>query len=271
MFFLLGKKLFLLYIAVIFSLLQPLAAQAKGAIATFPKKVDVSVQRAESIDYDINLATCPYFVFLPANYTGREAFGLIAYTSASEQFNELPLDWEQVLARNKLILICPQNAGNECGSHRRHGLTVLGTLAASQYYNIDRKRIYAAGLSGGARIASNVAFLQPDLYCGTIQSCGTNFYKDVPRQYATESEDTRGNKYGVVKVPANLLQLAKSKIRFALVTGSNDFRYGNIKDIFQNGFYKEGFKVKLFDISGMQHTDCDGNTLEQAIRFIDGK
>ncbi|QQR56378.1 MAG: hypothetical protein IPG59_15370 [Candidatus Melainabacteria bacterium] len=265
------KKLVLFCTAIIFFLLYSLAAQAKGAIASFPNKVNLTVQRSESIEYDINLATSPYFIFLPSNYTGREAFGLIAYTSASEQFSELPPEWEQVLARNKLILICPQNAGNECGSHRRHGLTVLGTLAASQYYNIDKKRIYAAGFSGGARIASNVAFLQPDLYCGTIQSCGTNFYKNVPRQYAAESVDTRQNKYGVVQVPANLVQLAKSKIRFALITGSNDFRYGNIKDIFQNGFYKEGFKVKMFDIPGMQHTDCDGNSLDQAVRFVDGK
>lgn len=260
-------KLFLVFCI----LLQASAAEAKGTIAYFKNKFSISVQRNEKIDYSINLASRPFFISLPSNYTGREPFGLISYTSPGEQFNALPPGWENVLARNKLIFIAPQGAGNDADTGLRQGLNVLGALAACQYYNIDKRRIYAAGLSGGARIASNLAFLQSDLFKGTIQSCGSNFYREVSRQYAASDKDQNGSKYGITSVPSNLISQAKSNARFAIITGSNDFRYGNLKDIYQNGFYRDGFRAKLFDVPQMEHTDCDENTLDQAIRFLDGR
>lgn len=263
------NKIFIAAFAILSFLLRAEYAEAKGAVAYFKNKFSVSVQRNDKTDYDINLASHPFFVFMPSNYTGREAFGLISYTSAAPQFTELPPGWENVLSRNKLILIAPQGAGNETNGSTRMGLNVLGTLAACQYYKIDRNRIYAAGFSGGARIASHLAFLQPDLYKGTIQSCGSDFYREVIRQYAPP--DPGGSKYGVTSVPANLVSVAKANVKFAIITGANDFRYGNLKDIYQNGFYRDGFKARLFDIPQMEHVDCDENTLDQAIRYLDGR
>jgi len=55
------------------------------------------------------------------------------------------------------------------------------------------------------------------------------------------------------------------QVRFALITGSNDFRYGNILDIYHGGFARFGFRAKLFDVPRMGHTTADAATLEAAL------
>ena len=57
--------------------------------------------------------------------------------------------------------------------------------------------------------------------------------------------------------------------RFVLITGTNDFRRGNILDIFHGGFEHDGFQAKLFDIAGMGHDVCDGKTLAYALDFLE--
>jgi hypothetical protein len=64
---------------------------------------------------------------------------------------------------------------------------------------------------------------------------------------------------------------AARQVRFALVTGSNDFRHGNILDIFHGGFERDGFQAKLFDVPGMAHDTCDRETLGRIIEFLEGR
>jgi hypothetical protein len=59
-------------------------------------------------------------------------------------------------------------------------------------------------------------------------------------------------------------------VRFALITGSGDFRRGNILDIFNGGFAREGFQARLFDIPGMAHDTADPQTLSAALDFLEG-
>jgi len=54
------------------------------------------------------------------------------------------------------------------------------------------------------------------------------------------------------------------------ITGTNDFRRGNILDIFRGGFEQEGFQAKLLDVPGMEHDICDGETLSRALDFLEG-
>jgi hypothetical protein len=48
-------------------------------------------------------------------------------------------------------------------------------------------------------------------------------------------------------------KLRARQVRFVLITGSNDFRRGNILDIYHGGFSREQFQAKLFDVPGMGH------------------
>jgi hypothetical protein len=135
-------------------------------------------------------------------------------------------------------------------------------------YNVDKDRVYAAGALGGARMASYLGFTQSDIFHGTIQSCGSDFYKEVPKRYATTAEDKPGYHYGFCDASPAEVADARRSVKFALITGSDDFRRGNILNIYHEGFAKDGFRAKLFDVGPIGRSDCDGHTLEQALNFI---
>ncbi|MFH5938957.1 hypothetical protein, partial [Clostridium perfringens] len=81
--------------------------------------------------------------------------------------------------------------------------------------------------------------------------------------------DTEGKPYAEMpKTSDEDIAAAKSNVKFALITGSKDFRHGNVLDIYQSGFQPDGFRARLFDVPGMGHEVCSGATLEQALGFL---
>ena len=61
------------------------------------------------------------------------------------------------------------------------------------------------------------------------------------------------------------------RVRFVLITGTNDFRRGNILDIYNGGFARQHFAAKLIDVPGLDHAICDAATLSAALDFLEGK
>ena len=53
------------------------------------------------------------------------------------------------------------------------------------------------------------------------------------------------------------------------ITGSKDFRHGNLLDIFHGGYEKGGYAAKLIDVAGMEHAVCKEKELSEALMFID--
>lgn len=235
--------------------------------------LDVAIQwpdvRSKRIDYSIVPVREKYFVWVPENYDGSVPYGLMVYVSSLEDCTAVPAGWQDVLTRHKMLFVCPQSAGNNCRSQaRRCGLALAGALAMKVKYKIDPGRIVAAGISGGARTASELGFLQSDVFQKTVQSCGTNFCRKVPWKVATTSVDTAGQPYGVLEATPDEVSRAKKSTRFCLITGPGDFRRGNIVDIYNEGFLPDGFQAKLFDVPGMGHQDCDAATLEKAFQYL---
>ncbi len=192
-------------------------------------------QRSESISYGLDPAAERYLVHVSQEYTGEIAYGLIVFTDADDQVLQLPEGWTDVLDNRRYLFVAAQNAGNGQYVNRRLGLAVLGALEMMKHYTIDPNRIYAAGFSGGARMSGLLGFYQSDVFHGTIQNCGADFYKPVPMVVATSTLDTAGQPYGLLTATANEIAAAR-RVRFALITGTNDFRRGNIIDIFNGGF-----------------------------------
>jgi hypothetical protein len=220
------------------------------------------------ITYDLIPGNERYFMYVPSGYTRAESYGLIVFTSADPSAG-LPIKWRTILDARKYIFVAAENAGNDQPRQRRLALAVVGALKMMRAYHIDPSRVYAAGFSGGARMAGLLAFYQSDIFRGTLQNCGADFYRPVPAVDATLQVDTAGKPYGVlIEASDDEIRRAK-KSRFALITGTNDFRRGNILDIFHGGFEQDGFQAKLFDIVGMGHDICDGETLSRALDFLE--
>lgn len=209
-----------------------------------------------------------YFVCVPSSYTPEDSYGLIVFTYA-DPMARLPFGWQATLDARKYIFVAAENAGNDQPCGRRLGLAVLGALKAMQIYRIDPKRVYAAGFSGGARMAGLLGFYQSDIFRGTLQNSGADFCRPVPVVEAISLVDTAGHPYGLLQASDEDVRQAKA-VRFVFIAGSNDFRSGNIVDIFHGGFEPDGFKAKLFDVPGMSHDICDGETLSRALDFLEG-
>lgn len=246
-----------------------LAWSEPGQLITFPIGPGRPPSYSGSIDYRLKCEQEKFYVYQPSNWTRGESWGLIVYISPGDSQQSLPAGWDGVLKSNKLLFVSPQGAGNGCEMRRRLGLGVMAALEMTQTYNIDPNRIYAAGLSGGARTAGLLGFLQSDVFHGTIQACGADFYKKVPVVKATNQTDSNGNpNYGVFSASPREIQAAKLNQKFVFITGPGDFRYGNISDIYQGGYQAEGFTCKLIDVPGMGHTDCKPSALQQALDFL---
>lgn len=243
--------------------------RAKGSNDLVCRLPYASIKYSPEIEYDISLSNHRYFVYVPAGYDGQEQLGLMVYISSMDRVTDTPLGWNEVLNDRKILFVAPQEAGNSCPPGTRMGLAVLGALAIMKEYKIDPNRVYAAGLSGGARTACDLGFYQSDLFHGTVQDCGTNFYRPVDQRDARSYLDTNGFPYGLSELSAYHLAAVKNNVRFVLITGSNDFRRGNILDMYRYGFAKDGLQAKLIDVPGMGHSDCSPATLSQAIDFIE--
>lgn len=220
-----------------------------------------------NVTYDLVPGNERYFMYVPPSYTGSEPYGLIVFTFADTQAR-LPVGWQAILDARKYIFVAAEHAGNDQPRARRLGLAVMGAMKVMKGYRIDPTHVYAAGFSGGARMAGLLGFYQADIFRGTLQNCGADFYKPVPVVMATSRLDTAGRPYGLLYASAEDVRQARN-VRFVLITGTNDFRRGNILDIFHGGFERDGFKAKLFDIPGMSHDICDGETLVRALGFLE--
>jgi len=247
---------------------QPAAPVPYGFVTSFGGGTLASVQYDPHIDYSLNPSSERFYVHIPHDYTGHAPYGLIVFISPNGQIGTIPQGWAEVLTQRHLLFVAPLGAGNDQKGGRRFGLAVLAAREMMQHYAVDPKRIYVSGLSGGARVAGILGFYQPDLFRGTIQNCGADFYTPVPKVEAESETDSNGGEYGVFDATPDEIAGAK-QVRFALITGSKDSRHGNILDVYNGGFAKSDLQAKLFDVPGMAHETASPVTLNAALDFVE--
>jgi dienelactone hydrolase len=237
----------------------------EGKLIHFDQALPRVVNAAKGVDYSFDLAQESFEIFLPRNYSDKEAFGVFAFMDSGDNMT-MPREWAAIMEKEKLICLIPQKIGNNQPFSRRVGLTLVGILKTVERYKADPRRIYTGGMSGGARCSLQLAFLHNDVIAGNISICGANFYEPVPKVKAVDTSN-----YGVWPVPPDRVAEARKKVRFAFITGAKDFRYGNILDIYQGGFVKNGFQARLIDQPNMGHQLCSSESLLEAFDFVSGK
>lgn len=228
-------------------------------------------QPANVLNYNLSLDKERFFIVTPDKIDPDKEYGLIVFINSTDRLQLLPPGWEPVLKERDFLYVAPFNCGNRRNMVERESIAVLCALSMMEKYSIDPNRIYVAGMSGGAQMASQVAFLQPDLFKGTIQNCGTNFYRKLKLKRVSEVTPTGWEYNYNFDCPPQSANQARIDVKFALVTGSEDFDRDYVLDIHDLGFKEEGFMTKLFDIKGMQHENCSAKTLESVLDYLDGK
>jgi len=248
---------------------EPAVAPGHSEVRTLPGAVPKVPGRNSRLNYEFDLSKEPVLIHVPASYDGSTPFGLIVFLPGDGPFTTAPRGWEKVLEQRRLLFVSPQKALNSRDWDRRCSLAVVCALKMRELYQIDPRRVYAAGYSGGGRMASRLGYYHPDLFPGTIQSCGSDFHRPVPAVKVVPLQRDRRAPYGLLDASAGEIKSARQKVRFVLITGPGDFRYGHLLDIYEGGFAKDDFQAKLIDDPWMAHETCGPVALCQALDFIE--
>ena len=209
--------------------------------------------------YDVTKET--FDVLAPANYTPKEHWGLFIWISAGNT-TALPKDWERILAEHRLIFMAARNSGNPRNIFARMRMAIDANANARLLWNIDGRRVYVAGFSGGARVASMLGVAFGEMFSGTACFMGANFYTDVT------GEDRK--LYTLNYIPDDqVLGLSKKYCRYALVTSTKDMNRADTRAVIA-AFKKEGFaNAELFDIPGIGHQVPEALWLGKVLDYLD--
>jgi len=242
-----------------------LATLEQGQSIHFENPPPRIANASSDVNYNLELTNETYEIFVPRNYSDKDSFGIFVFIDSQNEMT-IPKEWASIMEKEKLICLIPQKIGNDQMTPRRLGVAYVGILKTMERYNIDSKRIFTAGYSGGARCSLHLALIHSDVIRGNISICGADFYEPVPKVKATDNSN-----YGVWPVTRDRVIFAKTQVRFVFITGDRDFRHGNILDIYEGGFLKNGFQAKLIDEPNTGHQLCSPESLTTAIHFLNDK
>ncbi|MBU6301477.1 MAG: hypothetical protein KGS60_07985 [Verrucomicrobia bacterium] len=201
-------------------------------------------------------------VLLPAGFDPAKPHGLFIWISAGDS-PSIPKEWETELARRDLIFAGARNSGNKRNIFDRMRLAVDANHHLRQLHQIDGRRVYVSGFSGGGRVASMVGVSWAEMFSGTLCFMGANFYTDVT------GSDAKVYSRNYLP-PDELKDLAKQYCRYVLVTGEKDFNLANTRGVYREGFQAEGFqKVKLLEIPAQGHAMPAAEWLGKALDFLE--
>ena len=211
----------------------------------------------------LDLAKEKFQIIVPAAYRHSEKWGVFVWISPGDA-PAIPADWEPVLAARKLIFVGAFKSGNPRNVFDRFRLALAANTGMRERFNVDARRLYVSGFSGGARVASMLGVAYADMFSGAMPFMGVNFYEDIP---AGDGKKTLGASF----IPdAEVLAIAKKACRYVLVTGEKDFNRPGTKSAYEHGYRKEGFaNVHYLEAPGVGHSLPAATWLEQGLEFLD--
>jgi poly(3-hydroxybutyrate) depolymerase len=154
-----------------------------------------------------------------------------------------------LLQQRNLSWIAAEDFGNEKPTAQRVIAAVMALRLIRQMSSLDASRTYIGGMSGGGRVASQVATRFPQMFAGALYVVGADFW--LPKD-------------------ARLRQRAAAN-RYVFVTGERDFNRSDMKRIFSR-YQAHGLRTSLLmDLPDFAHEYPDATQLAQAVDFLDAR
>jgi autotransporter-associated beta strand protein len=239
------------------------------------KDSSVVNRQSDVIDYDVDLNTWAYDVYVPPDYDGTKPYGVVVYITS----DPWPAVVLQTASKDKnVIWIAPRNVGNNQGDYTvRFGAALLALYRAKELFNIDPRRVYTSGKSGGARVASALAFYHPEIIKGTAPSAGFGLPRlnEVSPDYTTNSSGQSDTYYTYSNgwfffedVNAINAFALSQKLRSYIITHYNDYRDYYFIEAFHCAYEPQGQTCFLYNAPG-EHTDPTDAEMEEAIDYLD--
>ena len=205
-------------------------------------------------------------VYVPEQQPPRGAYGLFIWISPLPFGGFASDEVRDVLEAKGLIWIGADHSGNSRPVWYRVLLALDAVHNAKRYYDIDVRRIYAAGYSGGGRVASTLAQLYPDIFRGGFSFFGCDYWHRVAIPHMP------GAHWPAAFPPPSRsdAKAIRSSNRFVLLTGELDFNRSQTKGVYTQ-MKDDGFEhLKLLVIPGASHYHrVENEWIEQGIDFLD--
>jgi hypothetical protein len=202
-----------------------------------------------------------FFARVPQTYDARHPAGLLVYMDPMPT-GRPPQPLIQALDKYGFFCISPAAAGNDRFATERLQLALDAVSTARRRWNIDPRRIYITGISGGGKMSSESLICFPDIYTGAVSIVGLSWWENIPtgegaKMWPAEFSKPTGKRLEL------LLQH-----RLAAVTGSNDFNHPPVTAGVK--FYERNrVKIRLFDIEGMGHECPSAAAFAEQLGWVD--
>lgn len=194
-------------------------------------------------------------VYVPEQYDGKKPYGIYLHISPGPG-PDMP-NYQAILAERNLIMASPAKGGNDEEVMRRIMLALDTVATLQDIYNIDPKRIYVGGFSGGGISAMTAQLIYPEIWAGCISHArGMNL--GVFGEYYSEMRNFD---------EGDFQHMSRMKQRFAVLSGPKDFNYGHCRDSSAD-WENVGYDIRFFDIDGMGHQDAPAAAFEQALDWV---
>ncbi len=204
-----------------------------------------------------------WVVGAPTAAAAGEPHGLFVFISPRDQ-GSIPGNWQETLEENRLIWVGPNEAGNRVSTLWRVAVALESIDLATRRYTIDPDRIYISGHSGGARVASTVAFFHPDRFTGGIYFAGVNWYEPSPARAGRFRPPSIG------KPPDSVLKLARARSRHVIVQGTDDNVATYVPSVW-NVIKQNDFRTfEYLSVEGQGHGLPDAEWLDRGLAVLDG-
>ena len=204
-----------------------------------------------------------WVVSAPTSAAEGEPHGLFVFISPREQ-GSIPDGWQETLEKNRLIWVGPNEAGNRVSTLWRAAVGLESVDLATRRYTIDPDRIYISGHSGGARVASTVAFFHPDRFTGGVYFAGVNWYESTPPR------DGQFLPASIGKPPGSVLELVRDRSRHAIVQGSDDTVATYVPSLWDVIKQSDFRTFEYLSIEGHGHGLPDAQWLDRGLAVLDG-
>lgn len=240
----------------------------------------VNRQWTTVVNYDLNLTSWLYDVYVPQGYDGTKPYGVVVYIT-SDPWPGIVL---QTAPNDKnVIWIAPRNVGNNANSTDRYGAALLAIYRAKELFNIDPRRVYTSGKSGGARTASALAFYHSEVIHGTAPSsgCALPRLNEVTPDYIPNTSGQSDAYFDYSDQPFLYYYLFNNslhnsintsgkanKVRSYIMGRYNDYREDYLVEAFHCAYEPQGLNCFLYNGPG-EHTDPSEAEMEEAIDYLD--
>ncbi len=222
--------------------------------------------RQKILWYEFDAKTEVFEVYIPPNYDSSKQYGVLAWINPNDTAT-IPRWFEPLFEEFQLIAVSAAKIGNQQDPARRIGLMECVITQLSKDLNINSRKHFVSGWSGGGRTSGMACFLHPQFWKGAISWVGGSFYKSYPRPMPVGSSSPGINDWNPGAVTNELVKLAKENARFVLITGSRDFNLNDSRGIYR-AMKKENFESLLIEEPGLDHNVGSIESMREGLRFL---